>query len=315
MIHASFNIGTGGELLFKIKKKSYPILGKAFTLSAPVIYAGEAYRAQIRVSETGMPTMDNDEATTIRGLDEQLPITKRYSLELAPDVASLINKTDRMIFSKIRLFQGALLLERIISSLLLPAYLMSLAIVFYTGFNNSTVHQYYEELQSVHLLSWTNLIVGALLVIVVIMRFVVMEAAAITEKLVPGPLSDYFYKMTRELRKHVANLGVVKLMLMAGLEFMAGAFLALNLFIYGMSSTIPMPKVSQGMNFIETFLLIFLSVPVIGPAFSWIFEIGNRVGLYQVYHDSGLMYLSSAIISTITFGWLIRLFRMGRNSN
>jgi hypothetical protein len=142
-----------------------------------------------------------------------------------------------------------------------------------------------------------------------------MEVGALTEKWVPGSLSQFFYAATQLLKAQQAKMGLVPFAMVAVFEFMSGAFLALNLLIYGASNTFSLPMTSGGMNFVETFLSILLSVPILGSIVGWMFGIGGTIGLYHVHHDALWTYLTATFISSIALGWVIRLFRMSRPSD
>ena len=124
-----------------------------------------------------------------------------------------------------------------------------------------------------------------------------------------------FSTFTRIIQKQHERLGTLKYIIATTVEFVTGAFLAMNIFIYGLSNTIDIPMMSTGVNFIEAFLLIALSVPIIGPSLGWVLGIGETVGNYHVYRHGLLMYVSAFIISTVTFGVVYRLIRMGRSKN
>jgi hypothetical protein len=315
MISGAFEVDKAGSLAVRVRQKSYLLLGKAFTVTVLGIYSGGAYKADVRVSESGVPKMDEDEPTTISGLDEGLPIMNRYSLEFSAPMAAAIARTKRALQSKRVLLSVTLAFERQASILLLPAYFMSLAIVLYAGLNNATVHQYYEVLKSLRLLSWVNLVVGAALMFGLLIRYIVMEIGSLTEKWVPNQLSQFFDSATELLRKHRVKLGLIRFMLTATFEFMAGAFVATNMFIYGVSNIFEVPDVS-GMSFVEAFIFVILSVPFVGRGLAWLFNIGgSTVGLYAVHRSDILGYVSSTFISTITLGYLLRMYRMSKPSD
>jgi hypothetical protein len=314
MIGGAFEVGEEGRLALRIGQKSYPLLGKAFTLTLLAIYSGGAYKADVRVSESGVPTMDEDEPTTIIGLDERLPIMKRHSLEFSAPIAVAIGRTKAALQSKIKLTTTILTFERVASVLLLPAYFMSMAIAFYAGLDNMTVHQYYEVLKSLRLLSYANLAVSAALMFGLLTRYVVMEIGALTEKWVPNQLSQFFFSATELLKAQRAKMGLIPFVFIAAFEFMAGAFLAMNMFIYGVSNILDVPSVSSGMNFVEAFIFVILSVPFVGRGLAWVLNIKSAVGLYGVHNSPILGFVSSTFISTITLGYLLRMFRMSERS-
>lgn len=315
MIQATFNVRPDGSLDLRLKEKSYWILGKAFTLSVPAIYGGGAYRTDVRISEVGFPVMDEDDKTTIRGLDDQLPISKRYSLEFAPQVAGPILRSKRAVGLQTAAISQALALERALSYLLLPTYILSLVIAALVGPNNGAIYNYYEELKKLNILSRCNLVLGLLLALGVILRFVVMEVAAMTEKWVPNQLSQFFQRITGVLEEQRKKMGPGPFMTIAILEFMSGAFLALNLLLYGISNTLRLPVASKNMNFVEVFVLIVFSVPGLGSALRWIFDIREAIGFYRVYQDPVWNWLSASFLSTIAFGWVVRLFRMSKGKS
>lgn len=315
LYRASFTIRDNDNPDLQIKEISYPILGKAFTLSVLCVYAGRAYKANIRISESGVPTMDEDHPTTIRGLDDSVPITKPYELEFSPNLRSVISKSKNRLQSGIQSLTIALLSEKAISFLLLPAYFMSLLIVFYAGFTNKQIHQYYEFLKSLQLVNWTAALLGTPLVIGLITRFVVIEIGALTQQCVPGVWEKFFSQMTNGIQKSYETLGFVRFAIFVAVELVCISLLGINLLIYGISNTFPLATASTGMNFVETFILIILSFPIVGSFLKWIFGIEKKLGLYEVYQDDFLIYFSSFLMTTITFGLFIRLFRLARQSS
>lgn len=310
IIRGSFKIGNSQKLLIDVDKKSYPLLGAAFKVTIPVIYAGKAFIAKFRVSEFGIPAMDEDDPTTVEGLDDEMPVSKRYPLEFSPRTGYEIHKTKAKLDSKIKFINATLTAERAMSILLLPAYIMSITIILGLGFDQGDLYQYYDAIKSLSFLSWANLIVGFLLLLAVLFRFLIFEVLAATEKLVPSKLSYYFLTLTNHLKTAKTRLGLVPFMLLATLEFMAGTFLALNLFIYGVSNAITVSYLSNGMNFIEALLLIVFSVPFVGTGIEWIYGLENSLGSYNIKRDEILAYVSSGVITTVTIGLLVRYFRI-----
>jgi hypothetical protein len=307
LVRAFFTIREEGRIEIDVKSKSYPGLGTAFSLKLPIVFENRAYLTEVRISESGVTTMDTDDSTAIvwSGLKEM----PRKSLRVAPTLALKILKSD----GAHHFWKACTLIflagERAISLLLLVPYVCAMALVLLMGFSNSGIHRFYNELASIPLLNWGALFLGSFLVFGLTLRFVLVQISQFNTKKVPGGSEWFSETVETHVKEAAKKFGLVTFTLIALLEFGSAALIATNIFIYGLGNTF-WPMHGTGLNFIEALLLIVLSVPLLGPSIGWVFHIGDQIGLYSVYREGILMYLASTIIVTISIGWAIKLVRV-----
>lgn len=283
--------------------KSYRFLGKVYKMTFPTIYSGELYKAEIRLSDRGYPTMDNDSQTTIRGLDLVNRPTDYYSLDKPQEIMRRFHETMKSNQRSINFIVWPQLLEKFLGFVLIPAALLMMGITFYFGFEDQIVFQFFEKLPAISMLNVLCLILGTIMTAVGFIRFGIIHAGSFLSSLVPNRFTLFYDSLTTQLTNQQRKLGSLVFAIMLFSEIVLIAGLALTLFVYGFLNVFGAAPI----NFIEALVFVVTSFPV---ALSFIE--GFKLGEYNV--PSSLILARGVLffISTVVIGFVWKVIQLVR---
>lgn len=321
-IEISRNLAAAIEALFKVdsdhayelnlREKHYPIIGSAFLLDVPTVYSGTLFSTDLRLSERGYITMDQDDPTAVDGVDQLMPPTQYYPIDNSPAALTVLSSASRSLHRPIVLFAITQFFEKILGVLSFPVFALLVLMVVIYGTNNDVVFSFLELLSSTNFFSWLALFIGTGMVVGSVLRFFVIELGRLTSSLVPNRLTAIFDATKMRQVAARGKIGFIWFLLITTLEFAVIPIQAATIFCYGAINTL---SSSGEANFFEAAGLVATSIPLVPLLLTEFYSFSGIFGLYEIPSQPILSWGVSVFFTSVIVGVLFRLILLSRQDN